>query len=357
MNEAVSALNAWKVAAGYESVAIVDSNAPKVVLMDRGAEANRAQRCELLSVLSNLPSVSSDCFDYIVRELGLDGDVKKSSKPLEARQVRKLINDVENRSAVEQAQAIQTGVAVTRRLLDEAFRKGVELELETVFVELAKIVPASGTDDARQAALEVLREEIQQHLKDVGRMSRAVFAQLPDKQVGEETVQRAVSEVGVYARACCDQFRNVAMNAKSEVVFRQAVELKKTFVILTGLITFVEVAVKFRAEVVKYMTELKIAARKVLLAEMKSRLEKFRIQLEQMLDAFLSLLEAEEKTDACEAALDKMRHKVLELNFDLGMDAVNERIDVAISGFVRRAEERLSDVREEITGHKFMFER
>lgn len=352
MNESVSALNAWKIAAGYENIEVIDRSAPKVVLTDRGAEANRAQRRELLNVLVNLPSVSSDCFLYVLSELGLDGDFEKSAKPLEARQVRKLINDVECRSAVERAEAVKTGVEVTRRLLDESFAKGVELEIQTVFVELAKVVPASGTDAARQAALDVLREEIQAHLKEVRQMSQAVFMQLSDDQVGMETVQRAVSEVGVYARACCDQFRNVAMNAKSEVVFRQAVELKKTFVILTGLITFVEVAVKFRAEVVKYMTELKIAARKVLLAEMKSRLEKVRLQLEQMLDAFLSLLEAEKKTDACEAALDKMRHKVLELDFDFNMEAVNERIDVAISGYVRRVEDRLNKVREEITGHK-----
>lgn len=351
-----TSLQAWKVAAGALAETSLAADAPRITLKDGGAAANRAQRRELLEVLSQLPCVSEDYYDRLVGELGLSGDGERATRPLEARQVRQLIEETEMHAACEQTKAVTAGAAVMSKHLDEIFTKGVGAVLQEVYIELAKIVSAEGTSEARRMALAVLREELLAHAKETADLA---MAQAPNLcQTGaiksEEDAKRGIEEYRSYAKLLTETYRRAAENPEAPIGPDPEIlaEGLKTFVVLKGLVTVAEVAMRLRTVAVKLTAQLRLAARESLLAAAKERLNRVKAELQLLIKAFTELLQEQTKNAEAAEKVQKLIDEAMDEAVLKCRDEKDEEISAIIAGFEDRLRRQQSEVREAVTGHK-----
>jgi len=348
------ALGSWMVAAGYAD-SVAAPGQPKITLGDRGAEGNRAQRRAFFDALTCQSCVSSDFADFLASELGIDGDVDISSKPLEARQICQLIDQTKMHVVSEKLESVSAGVSVTRRLLEEAFDAGVDLEIADVCRELAAVVPPAGFPEALKAALDCYRAEMAAHLREAARIVKVAYRELPDGKVTEETKRQAVGEVRAYARACLDDFRE-AVSDPARLLSHDfpVVKARAFFNVLASVVQVVEAVVRLRTALCLLRIQADVAARKAALEAVKERLEALKAKLEALLKALLERLEAKDEAAEDDANVKALiREAESEAQLALAEESAEE-IRRLVEGFDRRIAETRADVREAVTGHKWV---
>ena len=168
-------LNSFREAAGLTQTAAGEGKeaSTRIQLADGGAQANREMRVRFYAALASESGISSDYLAQVRSSLGLENlSGEQASRPLEAREVRSIIETAETicrQEAINLTVLVQKMLTLADRSAESILSIGIDQATESFKRFLATLPEMRGIDEARTSALAYFEAQATAKLQEYAR--------------------------------------------------------------------------------------------------------------------------------------------------------------------------------------------
>ena len=331
-----------------------DASKPSFHLVDAGPSGNERMRWNLLSSLGNAYHLTPEYLNQVQKKLGLTGNSEVAATRLEAREVKAIIanaEEVSNRRTNEMKELV--GDVLAQMRVDD-FGKAVDLEFGKAFAVISQLVPSDLLGEAGKLAFFDCQQKMTAHLEQMADTAKRSWNALPPEKRTPEQMKSFLRDMKNYVQTMTKFMQEAAVNpdCRMDRVLATMLTLQVSVGTLSAQMGIFANVIKAEADAMTALNQADAVAGKLVLQEVKARLEEMVDEFEQRLraleEAIKRLAVEKDEEKAAEQMIDEKANTVIAEAIKRKCDDMEE----LVAGFTKRVVEATAAKREDITEHR-----
>lgn len=324
---------------------------PRIQLIDGGAEGNLRLRQQLFNSIREAYRVPQEFLDGVKVRLGLAGDISVARKPLEERDVREILTDMENLHGIRMCETQSVVLSMTTEIVDKAFHDGITVLADDVFAQLAEVLPSDQLKQGREMMLPIYKEMMQQHINDAKEAVLKHWKSLPANQHTAQNMAALTENLREYGLRA----QSLLKQAATKNDFDFDAEFTRRVCSMVWIFATLATHVGLLANIVKVQTAARCALKTAAALETRLSVEEAKERVREMAADLQDHLREIEKLfreiarmlDRADAEHDKVEEEASTSTIAASLDARCKCLAESVAGFERRLEELLLKANDE----------